>query len=146
VSKDVDAILKAAKEATAARRAKAEEERKARDTAAELAIAEALLAVDGDERRIIVHRLEPTFGGATVHNRPAEGYWDKQTRRRQVAFIKNGGESVTAVTRGVVENGDLLQHPTLSELQSWLNVFPGLYDSIYSTIEDRCAGIDPGKG
>lgn len=145
--RDPKAIIAEAMEKRKAAQERAAKARDARNEAAELAIAEALIAFDGDETKIIVVRLDPGFGGAVVYNMPEEAYWDKFTRRYEAAMIKSSGPSATTVTVNLVEDRQLLRHPPLAELQSYKDeTFPGLYDTIRMTIQDRCSGVDPGKG
>lgn len=126
--------------------AKREERRKAaeeRDMAANEAIKRALVAVDFDEAKVVVHRLPPEHGGAVVYSLPGVEFWAAYMRRL-VASEKRG--NLPEVTAGLVENKDLLLHPKLSELQAWQEANPGLYTSIANTIGTRCDGLDPGKG
>lgn len=144
--KDIKILRAEAAAKKAAFEAKEAEAKAKRIEAAEIAVMEAIVASDGDVSKVIVHRLDPSHGGAAIYKLPTEEYWDRFSRRYENAYLRKTGPSATTVVGELVENPDLLIHPPLSELQAWKDRFPGLYDSIHSTISERCAGIDPGKG
>jgi hypothetical protein len=129
-------------ELRAAHEAKLAPERERRIEAAEEALVDALIAANGDARKVIVHRLDDEFGGSVLFWVPTEEYWAAY-QRRNMNHEKNGG--LPRVIAGMVENPKLLIHPPLPELQRWRDEFPGLYTSVATTITQRCEGGEAGK-
>lgn len=133
---------KRAAELKAAFEAKLAPERERRNQEAEEAVQDALISVNGDHTKLIVHRLPDDFGGAVVHWVPTEEYWAAY-QRRNLAHEKHGG--LPKVVAGMVENPKLIVHPKLPELQTWKDTYPGLYTSLGVTITQAVEGGEAGK-
>jgi hypothetical protein len=118
-----------------------------RNAAAGEAYKKALEAVDYDEDRLIVFTMPERFGGAVIHRLPTPEAWAVVSKNITRALISDGkkADSATAIT-GLVENGKLLVHPPLSELQEWRELLPDLYSEIHNIMDARCShGQSAGK-
>ncbi len=120
----------------AARFAKAEE----RNAAFKEGYKKAMEKVGYDRTRLIVQTMPEVFGGGTIHKVPTPETWAMCNKHIASALISDGkkGNQSTAVA-GLVEHHALLEHPSISEMQSWKAELPGLYDRIHDAMESRCS-------
>lgn len=119
-----------------------------RNTAAAAAYKKALFdVVDGDEDKLIVFTMPDRFGGAIIHRLPTPEAWTVISKKIVSALVSDGKKANAAdAIASLVENGKLLVHPSISELQAMREELPDLYSEIHNVMDARCShGQSAGK-
>ena len=119
-----------------------------RNASAAVAYKKALFELcDGDEDKLIVFTMPDRFGGAIVHRLPTHEAWSVVSKKVVSAIISDGKKANAAdAVAALVENGKLLVHPSISELQAMRDELPDLYDQVHTVMDARCAsGQTAGK-
>jgi hypothetical protein len=118
-----------------------------RNAAASEAYKKALESVDYDEDRLVVFTMPERFGGAVIHKLPTHEAWAVVSKNITRALISDGKKADSANSiAALVENGKLLVHPSLPELQAWRDELPDLYSEVHNVMDARCShGQSAGK-
>ena len=119
-----------------------------RNASAAAAYKKALFDVcDGDEDALIVFTMPDRFGGAIIHRLPTPEAWAVISKKIVSALVSDGKKANAAdAIASLVENGKLLVHPSISELQAMRDELPDLYSEIHNVMDARCShGQSAGK-
>lgn len=119
-----------------------------RNASASTAYKKALFELcDGDEDKLIVTTMPTQFGGAIIHRLPTPEAWAVISKKIVSALVSDGKKANAAdAIASLVENGKLLVHPSISELQAMRDELPDLYSEIHNVMDARCShGQSAGK-